>query len=783
MAFRPKFLAALTSNHEALAEAYLKEGDKARAAAAYARAGRLADAARLAAASGDATGAVEYTMRAVLGQVPAGYVGATPQQAGELLASAGHHKEAILLFELGAAWKQAAESAAKLQLPARAARFYEKGRLWRLAALYYGKANQPNDAARALELESNRLKGEGRARREPGVEKAIGEVDQERAEILGRLGKSSEASALLTGTTPTLKSGKLHESAGRFEEAIHAYLAVGEQEDALRLLPRASALKPVERARILLNCGRPRDAAGLFAAAGALKEAAAAWETTGEPAQAARCWEEAKQPLAAAENYRKAGRWADAGRNFDEAGAPERAGEAFLMTKDYRRAGDSLLKAGKAFEAASCFLEIQAKDDASRALKRVPAGTQLGARATMLLVPLLYEQGNYSDALQRLQMLPPATDPGGTTLVEQLYWQARLLERLNRGSEALATFQKVVAIQPDYRDAADRLAGLKSATGRLPLSPPLPRSPTSAAGAAAAGANDGAGSTEGSPVVRPVWSGGSAAFPPGFVLAGRYEILGELGRGGMGRVYRARDRELADEVAIKTILGGGEEALAEQDRLLREVQLLRRLTHPNIVRVHDLGRFEAGIFVTMELVAGQSLDQALKTQRQPPLDRVRSILKQIAAGLEEAHAHGIVHRDLKPGNVMLTPTRVKLLDFGIARAIHSDVRLTVTGLAVGTPMYMAPEQIQGASVDGRCDLYSLGVLAFTLLAGREPFLGATPTAIALQHLQSSPPDLRKLRPDLPSAWATLTESLLAKEPENRPASAGALGDLLDRLPV
>ncbi len=773
VAFTPKFLSNLTASPEERAEAFLRAGDKAKAAEAYAKAGKHPQAARLFAETGNARRAVEVTLVGVLGKVPDGYTDATPLQAGELLASSGHHQEAIVLFELGADWKKAAESAAKLQWHAKAARYYEKARLWKLAANYYRRGNQPADAARALEQESNRLKTEGRARRDPGVEQAIAEIDQERAELLGKLGKSGEAATLLSNTMPTLKSGKLLEAAGRFEEAIQAYVAVGEKEDALRLLPKATGMRPHERAKTLLACGRPQEAAALFAASGAFKECAQAWEAAAVWPQAGRAWEEAREPRLAAEAYRKGNRWADAGRAFLAAGDHASAGQAFLTARDYQQAGECLLKAGKPFEAATCFLEVQAKDDASRALRQVPAASQIGGKATMLLVPLLYEQGKYSDALQRLQMLPPATDPGGTTIGDQLYWQGRLFERLERTAEALAAYQKLVAIKPGYKDAAERLASLRGAIGRMPAAQ-VPGAP----------ANPAARSTEAAPVVsRPQSVGG---FPAGFLLAGRYEIVAEIGRGGMGRVYRARDREMAEEVAIKTILGRSDqsdEIAAEQDRLLREVQLLRRLTHPNIVRVFDLGRFPDGIFVTMELVAGQTLDQVVRSKALPPLDRLRAILKQIAAGLGEAHAHAIVHRDLKPSNVILTPTRVKILDFGIARTLSGDTRLTMTGLAVGTPMYMAPEQIQGADLDGRCDLYALGVLAFTLLAGREPFLGNNPTAIALEHLQTPPPDLRRLRPGTPEPWVAFVERLLAKAPADRYADAQAVGDALDALPA
>lgn len=269
---------------------------------------------------------------------------------------------------------------------------------------------------------------------------------------------------------------------------------------------------------------------------------------------------------------------------------------------------------------------------------------------------------------------------------------------------------------------------------------------------------------------------------PGQVLAQRYRIVSELGRGGMSRVYRALDQELDDEVAIKTLLAPTVGVTEEEERLLREVRLCRKISHPNVVRVHDIGRFPGGIFVIMEILEGQSLDRVIEAEAPLALARTRKILGETAAALAEAHRNKIVHRDLKPSNIMLVGERVKVVDFGIARmADGSTVQLTKTGQVIGSPMYMAPEQIQGLPLSGTCDLYALGVIAFTLLTGREPFTGETTTAIALKHLHEAPPDIRELRPDLPPPWTELLDRLLAKKPEDRPQRAeeviAALADL------
>lgn len=277
---------------------------------------------------------------------------------------------------------------------------------------------------------------------------------------------------------------------------------------------------------------------------------------------------------------------------------------------------------------------------------------------------------------------------------------------------------------------------------------------------------------------------GSIGLIPGQLLAGRYEILGELGQGGMSRVYRARDRDLAEEVAIKTVLTPALGRAEDEDRLLREVQICRRITHPNVVRVHDFGRFSQGIFIIMEILEGPGLDHLIVLSAPMNLRQARKVLREIAAALAEAHRLHIVHRDLKPGNVILADGRFKVLDFGIARSTDgTGSQLTRTGEVVGSPLFMAPEQIQGRELTGRCDLYALGVIAFTILVGREPFRGETPTAVVLQHLHEAPPDLRELRPDLPAEWDEVVRRLLQKDPEDRFGSADELLEALATLPI
>jgi len=273
----------------------------------------------------------------------------------------------------------------------------------------------------------------------------------------------------------------------------------------------------------------------------------------------------------------------------------------------------------------------------------------------------------------------------------------------------------------------------------------------------------------------------AAAAVPG-LYAGRYQIEGEVGRGGMGTVYRALDVLVGDVVALKILDAAAAPSTDQLEWFRREVRLARRITHPNIARTHDMGE-QAGIhYITMEFVEGTTLhdllgessEQGDGTARHTALDLNQAVRIAVAVGdgLAAAHAAGVVHRDLKPANVLIDRTgRVVLTDFGIARAVSDEHAGARTQGVVGTPQYMAPEQLSGIPVDGRADLYALGLMLFEMLTGVLPFAGGTPLAAALARLTQQPPDPRALRPGLPEPLAALTLECLATEPRDRPASA------------
>ncbi|HEU0037327.1 MAG TPA: protein kinase [Kofleriaceae bacterium] len=254
---------------------------------------------------------------------------------------------------------------------------------------------------------------------------------------------------------------------------------------------------------------------------------------------------------------------------------------------------------------------------------------------------------------------------------------------------------------------------------------------------------------------------GLAAMRIGERIADRYEVRGWIGEGGMGAVYRVHDREIDEEIALKVLrpaLAATPEALV---RFRREVKLARRVTHPNVARTYDLGEHGGMRFLTMELIDGKPLRGPLGVA-----DALR-IAWEVAQGLAAAHAVGVVHRDLKPDNILIAGDRVYLTDFGIAQSDNKDDALRTTGNVIGTPAYIAPEQLEGGSVDGRADVYALGVVVYELLAGQLPFVGETAGSIALARLTRDPVPLHKIA-QVPDGVSRLVMDALARKKEQRP---------------
>ncbi|HEX7939891.1 MAG TPA: serine/threonine-protein kinase, partial [Gemmatimonadaceae bacterium] len=261
--------------------------------------------------------------------------------------------------------------------------------------------------------------------------------------------------------------------------------------------------------------------------------------------------------------------------------------------------------------------------------------------------------------------------------------------------------------------------------------------------------------------------------------AGEYQILGELGRGGMAVVYLASDLSLNRKVAIKTMLPELVSRASMVQRFKREAQMAAGLSHPHIVQIHSVKETKRIVYFVMKYIEGRSLGSIIEERGALDLDMARLIIQQSGSALSFAHHRGVVHRDVKPANIMIDENGWAVMtDFGIAKSQESS-QLTATGTTIGTPHYMAPEQFADKPATGASDQYALGVVAYEALSGKKPFDGKTFAEVITQHLFKEPPDVRTARPDLPEATANALVRMLAKEPSERfpdlDAAVAALG--------
>ncbi|MES0874072.1 CHASE2 domain-containing serine/threonine-protein kinase [Sinimarinibacterium thermocellulolyticum] len=383
------------------------------------------------------------------------------------------------------------------------------------------------------------------------------------------------------------------------------------------------------------------------------------------------------------------------------------------------------------------------KPDAHPARAGGAQGDAPGAASSRALGLYLQRQGQLDEAFEALRRVRPIDEP----LLDQLYGLALDFERDHRFDRAEAVYRYIGAHQPDYRDVHRKLDRAEQ-----PIETEILGEPKAQAQPAGAGAPQG------------------ATDIPVSTL-GRYQIDRTLGKGSMGVVYLGRDPKIGRRVAIKTLALSQEFAADKlagvKERFFREAETAGRLHHPNIVAIYDVGEQDGLAYIAMEFVDGHDLTRHVKPDALLPVPEVLRLIADAADALDYAHGNGIVHRDVKPANMMLVAASrtVKLMDFGIARL--TDSSKTKTGTILGSPSYMSPEQIAGKRVDGRSDLFSLGVTLYQLLTGALPFQANSMVNLMMRIAAEPHPPILTLRPDLPAAIVPIIDRLLEKSADAR----------------
>ncbi len=282
----------------------------------------------------------------------------------------------------------------------------------------------------------------------------------------------------------------------------------------------------------------------------------------------------------------------------------------------------------------------------------------------------------------------------------------------------------------------------------------------------------------------------SAILPPAADLSGQelgdYVVLRRLGSGGMAHVYLAEQKSLRRKVALKILRPELVSDGAHVTRFMHEARSAAALSQSNIVQIYDVGNLSGKHFIAQEYISGKNLKQYLTRFGAVEVVMAINFMRQVGLALQKAEEAGVIHRDIKPENIMLTASgEIKVTDFGLARAVNDKTRLNLTqiGITMGTPLYMSPEQIEGREIDSRTDIYSLGITAYHMLAGDPPFDGETALAVAMKHLNTPPPDLRLVRPDVPAELSQLIQKMMAKLPEERVQSAPELLKELRKIKI
>jgi tetratricopeptide (TPR) repeat protein len=480
------------------------------------------------------------------------------------------------------------------------------------------------------------------------------------------------------------------------------------------------------------------------------------FESAGDPLSAARLRVGLGQPGRAAALFQEAGEWLEAALAHRSDGQPLYAGECYERALDYERAIEcykeaqaidrwltALERCGDVFPAAKLAIEHNQRPRAIRLLQRVEATDPDFREVCALLAEAFETEGHYDLAAGKLDehiaTFRPDVAPADTySRLAELWEQAGHLER------ALEVLEDLRRREPTFPNVAARIEAIRkqrSASGHF----------FSASTRASSGATTA------------------------FVGEARYDLLEEIGRGGMGVVYRAQDTRLDRVVALKRLPEGLRRHHPRALQFfLREAQSAARLNHPNIVTVYDADQQDGQFFITMELLEGEPLQTVLRERGQLSPSNVLGIARQTCRGLDYAHAQGIIHRDIKTANLFVTTDRiVKIMDFGLAKVLE-EVRGATT-LVSGTPYYMSPEQVLGDDVDHRSDLYSLGVTLFELATGVVPFGNGE---VGYHHRHSPVPDPQSIRADLPDGLSQLILKLLEKDPNDRHQSAT---DVLENL--
>ncbi|MCB9533316.1 MAG: protein kinase [Myxococcales bacterium] len=723
-------------------------------------------------------------------------------RAGEALDKAGNIQKAAASFKKGGATLMAADAFARRKQYQNAAREYLLAEVPERAAECFAKAK---DYARAAELfhRADRLREAGecydrlgdkpmaadlfKAEFERQFDLARGELKSIKeacdlaaraAEYLADAGKAGEAADLLFRAGFKRRAAELYTDIGDVDKAASIYIDANRPMHAAKLYESVGDGKKASRyrAEAKLSEGDKRAAAAEYASAGDFLRAAELYNELRDFEPAADMFDKAGDVRMAADLYRLVG------DNTRAAAAYEKAGDFAQAMALYHEAGDfkAELQSAKAandfFRVGRILLDHGRKEDALAAFQRIDSHDVHFPEASVLQGDILRELGRLDVAFQKYKAAVGDAPPSKAN-VDILYKMALTAEQAEVAVQALQLFESVIGVDYYYRDASERASQIRQQLTTAGAMRPVLGMSVVAGSAAASVYVDPAGAAAAAAQPASPAVPAAAAAPAAAVAASpakpekkRYEVMDEIARGGMGVVFKAKDTVLDRIVAYKLLASNLKTNKVAVKYFLREAQAAAKMAHPNIVTVFDAGEQDGEYYMAMEYVDGQTLKALVNRQGAFPEKLVRYIFVHACRGLQYAHSQGLVHRDIKPGNMMLTRDRaLKIMDFGLAKFVEEAAANHTR--AIGTPYYMSPEQILGKELDGRTDLYSLGVSMFECATGQVPFSKGD---LSYHHLHTDPPRARDLNPNISQELSDIIYKCMAKDPDGRYGSVEEL---------
>jgi tetratricopeptide (TPR) repeat protein len=721
----------------------------ARQAAGLSRSGRAAEAGEVAFNSGLMEEAAKYFIAAgdLIRAAEIRHTQSRFIEAADLYVKAGSHTTAAAIFAQQSEWKRAADAYLAANNKSVAGEMFEKAEEWRQAAECYQAADFPRHAARAW-VKCNEWRRAAECLEVVIVENmtGAGSTDVKRqsetkklvrmaGDLFGRAGNDEKAQAIFTRGECWTEAAEIAVRAGRAEQAAELFLKAHDAQRASKVL--AGLGREADAERVLAEHHRDRGedelAARHFERAGEWMAAGDLYRMLERVQEAGACYEKQGDFAQAAEMFRAADDRERAAQNYERAGMHAQAAECWALIGDAAREAQLLSKAGHFLRAGELYHRGGDDDEAIKVLQQIGAEHADFAKASAVLGEIFRQRGNLSVALKKLSHAVQGADLTRDN-VQAWFGLASVQEANGSFREALETYEKILAFDYQRADAVEGVARCKERVAAEERE--KPRADTD---------GPSTGSTQ----------------------KGRYEIVGKLGRGGMGIVYKAQDTVLDRIVAFKVLPDTLKENPQALKNFLREAKSAAQLNHPNIVQVYDAGEQDGQYYIAMEYVDGNTLKEIVKARGRISAGGILHVLAQVCEGLAYAHDKKIVHRDVKTANTMWTRDRkAKIMDFGLAKVVE-EVRNHTTVVS-GTPYYMSPEQTLGKNVDHRTDLYSLGVTLFELATGTLPFREGN---LPYHHVHTPPPDPREFAEDLPDVIVHIIDRCLQKDPADRYGSA------------